>query len=97
LRNDRPGQLIGTTRLPGGLFEIDGSEVGPLWAIHGNHGRMGVFTADGLFVASLFEDMRVWVCENPARIWRRGCREFPDGGEMTASLLRQPQICLFSC
>lgn len=57
-RPDRPGQLIGTTRLPGGFFEVAGSKVGPLWALHSNHGRMAVFTADGLFVATLFEDMR---------------------------------------
>ncbi|MDF1712659.1 MAG: hypothetical protein P1U90_10510 [Akkermansiaceae bacterium] len=57
-RPDRPGQLIGTTRLPGGLFEVEGSKTGPLWALHSNHGRMAVFTADGLFVATLFEDMR---------------------------------------
>src|SRR5690606_2614752 len=37
-----PGQLIGTTRMPGSFFEVPG--VGELWAIHTNHGRMAVFT-----------------------------------------------------
>ncbi|WAC19502.1 hypothetical protein OVA24_19950 [Luteolibacter sp. SL250] len=57
-RPGAPGQLIGTTRLPGSFFEIKGSEAGPLWALHTNHGRMAVFTQDGIFVANLFEDMR---------------------------------------
>ena len=57
-RPDRPGQLIGTTRLPGGFFEIEGTDVGPLWAVHSNHGMMYVFTQDGLFVATLFKDNR---------------------------------------
>ncbi|HVJ45518.1 MAG TPA: hypothetical protein VM511_03965, partial [Luteolibacter sp.] len=55
-RPSQPGQLIGTTRVPGSFFEIPG--FGPLWAIHTNHGRIGVFTQDGIFVANLFEDMR---------------------------------------
>lgn len=52
---DHPGQLIGPTRLLGGLMQ---SRVGPLWAINGNHGCVYLFTADGLFVATLFADMR---------------------------------------
>lgn len=52
---DHPGQLIGPTRLLGGLMN---SRVGPLWAINSNHGCVYVFTADGLIVATLFEDMR---------------------------------------
>ncbi len=51
-----PGQLIGTTRMPGSFFEVPG--VGELWAIHSNHGRVAVFTSDGIFVANLFLDMR---------------------------------------
>ena len=69
-RPDRPGQLIGTTRLPGGFFKIEGSDIGPLWAIHSNHGMMYVFTQDGLFVATLFDDMRVgfkWRMPNSER------------------------------
>ncbi len=57
-RPSLPGQLIGSTRLPGSFFEIKGSTAGPLWALHTNHGRMAVFTQDGIFVANLFEDMR---------------------------------------
>jgi len=57
-RPNAPGQLIGTTRLPGPFFELAGSDAGPLWALHTNHGRMAVFTQDGIFVANLFEDMR---------------------------------------
>ena len=57
-RPDRPGQLIGTTRLPGGFFEIEGTDIGPMWAVHSNHGMMYVFTQDGLFVATLFLDSR---------------------------------------
>ena len=56
---DRPGQLIGTTRLLGGFFEAEGSDAGPLWAVNGNLGTAYVFTADGLFVATLFEDGRL--------------------------------------
>lgn len=55
-RPEENGQLIGTTRMPGSFFGIPG--FGPLWAIHTNHGRMAVFTQDGIFVANLFEDMR---------------------------------------
>ncbi|MDD4921703.1 MAG: hypothetical protein PHS30_04390, partial [Bacteroidales bacterium] len=53
-----PGQLIGPTRLLGGLMEMNGSESGPLWAVNSNHGMVYVFTSDGLFVATLFQPMR---------------------------------------
>lgn len=69
-RPDRAGQLIGTTRLMGGFFEPEGSQVGPLWAINSNHGRVSVFTQDGLLVATLFEDMRegkAWRMPSAAR------------------------------
>ena len=56
---DRPGELIGTTRLIGGFFRPRGGEGGPLWAINGNMGCMYVFTEDGLFVATLFKDQRI--------------------------------------
>ncbi|SDG90390.1 NHL repeat-containing protein [Chitinophaga filiformis] len=61
---DLAGQLTGTTRLLGGFFNVKGSDIGPLWAINGNHGNVYIFTADGLFVASLFQNMR------SGRIWR---------------------------
>jgi hypothetical protein len=56
---DRPGQLIGTTRLLGGFVTPKNSDAGPLWAVNANMGTVYVFTADGLFVATLFEDKRV--------------------------------------
>ena len=55
---DRPGELIGTTRLLGGLVTPRGSDAGPLWAINGNKGNVYLFTQDGLFVATLFQDSR---------------------------------------
>lgn len=62
-RPNRPGQLIGTTRLLGDFFRPgDGREA--LWALNSNHGQAYVFTRDGLLVATLFEDMRM------GRPWR---------------------------
>ena len=55
---DRPGELIGTTRLLGGFVTPRAGEAGPLWAVNGNQGNIYVFTADGLFVAELFRDVR---------------------------------------
>jgi hypothetical protein len=54
-----PGELVGTTRLLGSFVTPGGgSDAGPLWAINGNQGNAYVFTADGLFVAQLFQDVR---------------------------------------
>ena len=50
-----PGELVGPTRLLGGLMN---SRIGPLWAINSNQGCFYIFTADGLFVATVFEDTR---------------------------------------
>ncbi len=55
---DRPGMLIGTTRVIGPAFQPTGSDAGWCWAINGNHGCVYVFTSDGLFVATLFRDSR---------------------------------------
>ena len=55
---DHPGELIGTTRLLGGLVRPKGSDAGELWAINGNKGNVYLFTTDGLFVATLFQDSR---------------------------------------
>jgi hypothetical protein len=52
-----PGEVIGTTRLLGGFFRPQGTDV-DLWAINGNKGNIYVFTEDGLFVATLFKDCR---------------------------------------
>ncbi|MBI5834267.1 MAG: hypothetical protein HZB16_18385, partial [Armatimonadetes bacterium] len=56
---DRPGMIIGTTRLLGTFVTPKRGEAGPLWCINGNQGNMYLFTADGLFVAELFRDVRV--------------------------------------
>ncbi|MFA6291594.1 MAG: hypothetical protein WC637_07420, partial [Victivallales bacterium] len=55
---DRPGMLIGTTRLLGDFVTPRNSNAGPLWCVNGNMGPMYLMSADGLFVASLFKDVR---------------------------------------
>ena len=55
---ERPGELLGTTRLLGGFFAPRGSDVGPLWALNSNLGNPYIFTADGVFVTTLFRDFR---------------------------------------
>jgi len=55
---DRPGEVVGSTRLMGGLFSVKASDAGPFWANNGNMGAFYVFTADGLFVATVFKDIR---------------------------------------
>jgi PA14 domain/F5/8 type C domain/NHL repeat len=57
---DREGQIIGTTRVVGHPFKPVGSDVGWCWAINGNKGNIYVFTTDGLFVATLFKDSRMF-------------------------------------
>lgn len=52
---DRPGMIVGHTRLLGGW--IDG-KAGPMFCINGNMGNMYLMTADGLFVSTLFHDIR---------------------------------------
>lgn len=56
---DRPGMVIGTTRLLGGMIQPPKGEAGPLFGINANMGNMYLFTADGLFVATLFHDIRL--------------------------------------
>jgi hypothetical protein len=51
-----PGELIGVTRLLGDTLK---STVGPLWCVNSNQGCMYLFTTDGLFVSTLFRDVRV--------------------------------------
>ena len=53
---DHHGELIGTTRLLGPFIK---SSVGPVWGLNGNMGQVYLFTANGLFVSSLFRDYRV--------------------------------------
>jgi hypothetical protein len=55
---EMPGELIGTTRLLGGVITPPQGEAGPLWCLNGNMGNMYLFTVDGLFVAQLFQDVR---------------------------------------
>jgi hypothetical protein len=55
---DRTGMLTGTTHLLGGLITPKSSQAGPLWAINSNFGEIYLFTADGLFVTQLFQDVR---------------------------------------
>ena len=55
---DRPGELIGTTRLLGNTVMPKGSDAGELFAINGNKGNIYLMTTDGLFVATLFKDGR---------------------------------------
>ena len=55
---DAPGRIIGVTRLLGAPVTPRGSDVGPLLAFNGNMGPMYLFTADGLFVTTLFRDVR---------------------------------------
>ena len=56
--HDRPGEVIGSTRLLGGLVTPKGSDAGPLWCVNGNAGTVYLFTVDGLFVGQLFQDSR---------------------------------------
>ncbi len=56
---DHPGELIGTTRLLGDFVTPKDGDAGPLWAVNGNMGNVYLFTADGLFVATLFKDARL--------------------------------------
>jgi hypothetical protein len=55
---DRPGELIGPTRLMGGFISPRNSDAGEIWGINANMGTAYLFTADGLFVATLFKDKR---------------------------------------
>ncbi|MGE9291564.1 MAG: hypothetical protein ACQKBT_11270, partial [Puniceicoccales bacterium] len=56
---DRPGQLIGPTRLMGAFIHPSDEKVGPLWALNANMGNFYLFTRDGLFVATVFADSRL--------------------------------------
>ena len=54
----QPGELLGPTRILGGLVTPPKSDAGPLVAINSNLGMYYLFTADGLFAATLFNDFR---------------------------------------
>ena len=53
---DRPGMIVGHTRLLGGWIH---GKAGPMFCINGNMGNMYLLTADGLFVSTLFHDIRL--------------------------------------
>ena len=53
---DRPGMVVGHTRLLGGWLT---GKAGPMFCVNGNMGNMYLFTADGLFVSTLFNDIRL--------------------------------------
>ena len=55
---DRPGMVVGHTRLLGGWVKPPG-EAGAMFCVNCNMGNMALFTADGLFVATLFNDIRL--------------------------------------
>ncbi len=67
---DRPGELIGTTRLLGDFIHPSTPDVGPVWGINSNAGDMYLFTADGFFITQLFQDSRSgksWAMPAPQR------------------------------
>ncbi len=53
---DLPGMIVGHTRLLGGW--VNGN-AGPMFCINGNMGNMYLMTADGMFVSTLFHDIRL--------------------------------------
>jgi hypothetical protein len=53
---DRPAMVVGHTRLLGDFIS---GPAGPMFGINGNMGNMYLFTADGLFVSTLFHDIRL--------------------------------------
>ena len=52
-----PGEMIGTTRMLGNPITPN-AQIGPLFALNGNMGNFYLMTTDGLFVATLFKDIR---------------------------------------
>ncbi|MBV9849389.1 MAG: discoidin domain-containing protein [Armatimonadetes bacterium] len=65
---DRPGEVIGATRLLGQTATPKGSDAGEIWAINGNKGNVYLFTTDGLFVATLFQDCRLKAWDAPQAV-----------------------------
>jgi len=56
---DRLGELVGPTRLLGGLITPKGSDAGEIWGVNANMGTVYLFTSDGLFIATVFKDKRM--------------------------------------
>jgi hypothetical protein len=54
-----PGEVLGATRLLGPAIDFPGRPgADGLWAVNANKGTIYVFTMDGFFVATLFQDSR---------------------------------------
>lgn len=51
-----PGMVTASTRLLGPMFQPKGSDAGPMWGINSDRGQLYIFTADGMFVSTLFKD-----------------------------------------
>ncbi|RYD29628.1 MAG: hypothetical protein EOP86_21380, partial [Verrucomicrobiaceae bacterium] len=67
---DRPGQLVGTTRLLGGFVTPRNTDAGQIWGMNADMGTIYLFTSDGLFVATVFVDKRLgktWAMPAPER------------------------------
>jgi hypothetical protein len=75
----RPGLLIGPSSFYGTAFVND--EVGEVLYLNGNLGQNFIFTEDGLWVQSLYNDCRGWF-DVPARAVRgMSCDAMTAGGE----------------
>jgi hypothetical protein len=62
--------VIGSTRLLGGFITPTRDDAGPLWCVNGNMGDTYLLSADGLFVAQLFQDARLgkpWIMPRAQR------------------------------
>ena len=56
---DHPGEVLATTHLLGDFINSPAPGMGQLWGINGNFGDMYLFTADGLYITQMFQDVRV--------------------------------------
>ena len=63
-----PSSILGTAVLPG---------VGEIWDLNGNLGQNYLFTRDGLWVQSLFKDVRGHVVDMTTDL----CRQFGSAGK----------------
>jgi hypothetical protein len=53
------GEIIGPTRFLGNYIDLKIPGIEKLWAINGNNGNIYLFTADGMFVATILKDFRL--------------------------------------
>ena len=54
-----PGEIIGPTRFLGNYIDLKVPGIEKIWAINGNNGNIYLFTADGMFVATILKDFRL--------------------------------------